>query len=67
MAHTRKDTLTSPPEWWRHLRPDNKRRVAKNERRAARKEINAELTAEVELPEKAPKLPDVQAAQDARC
>lgn len=35
MAHTRKDTLTAPPEWWRHLRPLNKRRVAKRERRAA--------------------------------
>jgi hypothetical protein len=35
MAHTRQDTLTPPPEWWRHLRPMNKRRVAKRERRAA--------------------------------
>jgi len=35
MAHTRKDTLTAPPEWWRHLRPMNKRRVSKRERRAA--------------------------------
>lgn len=35
MAHTRQDTLTAPPEWWRHLRPMNKRRVAKRERRAA--------------------------------
>jgi hypothetical protein len=39
MAHTRKDTLTRPPEWWKHLRPFNKRRVAKRERKAAVKEI----------------------------
>lgn len=39
MAHTRKDTLTPPPEWWRHLRPMNKRRVAKRERRAATRQI----------------------------
>jgi len=39
MAHTRQDTLTAPPEWWRHLRPMNKRRVAKRERRAAVKLI----------------------------
>jgi hypothetical protein len=35
MAHKRKDTLVSAPEWWRHLRPCNKRRVAKKERHAA--------------------------------
>jgi hypothetical protein len=35
MAHKRKDTLVASPEWWRHLRPFNKRRVAKKERRAA--------------------------------
>ena len=35
MAHKRKDTLVAAPEWWRHLRPENKRRVAKKERRAA--------------------------------
>ena len=35
MAHVRKDTLTKPPEWWKHLRPYNKRRVAKKERRTA--------------------------------
>ncbi len=39
MAHKRKDTLTSSPEWWDHLRPENKRRTAKAERRAARREI----------------------------
>jgi hypothetical protein len=41
MAHTRKDTLVKPPEWWKHLRPFNKRRVAKNERRAAVRLIKA--------------------------
>jgi hypothetical protein len=35
MAHKRKDTLVAALEWWRHLRPYNKRRVAKKERRAA--------------------------------
>jgi hypothetical protein len=35
VAHTRKDTLVAPPEWWKHLRPFNKRVVAKRERRAA--------------------------------
>jgi len=35
MAHTRKDTLTKPVEWWKHLRPFNKRRVAKRERKAS--------------------------------
>jgi len=42
MAHVRKDTLTCPPEWWKHLRPFNKRRVAKRERRAAAKELARE-------------------------
>jgi hypothetical protein len=35
MAHKRKDTLVKPPEWWKHLRPFNKRRVSKKERKAA--------------------------------
>jgi len=39
MAHKRKDTLTAPPEWWRHLRPFNKRKVAKAERQAAKTQI----------------------------
>jgi hypothetical protein len=39
MAHKRKDTFVGPPEWWKHLRPFNKRVVAKQERRAARKMI----------------------------
>lgn len=40
MAHKRKDTLTKPPQWWKHLRPDYKRRVAKAERRAAKRQID---------------------------
>jgi hypothetical protein len=39
MAHVRKDTLTASPEWWKHLRRENKRRFAKQERRATRKLI----------------------------
>jgi hypothetical protein len=35
MAHKRKDTQVAAPEWWQHLRPSKKRRVAKKERRAA--------------------------------
>ena len=40
MSHKRKDTLTAPPQWWKHLRPFFKRRVAKAERRAAKKEFD---------------------------
>ena len=40
MAHKRKDTFTAPPEWWKHLRPFNKRRVSKKERDAAKREIS---------------------------
>jgi hypothetical protein len=39
MAHKRKDTFVKSPEWWRHLRPENKRRVSHNERRAAKQRI----------------------------
>jgi hypothetical protein len=39
MAHKRKDTFVAPPEWWKHLRPFNKRVVAKRERRAANRSI----------------------------
>lgn len=42
MAHKRRDTLTATPEWWKHLRPYNKRKVSKAERRAAKKHINKE-------------------------
>jgi hypothetical protein len=39
MAHARKDTRVASPEWWKHLRPYNKRLLAKAERRAAKDEI----------------------------
>jgi hypothetical protein len=42
MAHKRKDTLVPSPEWWKHLRPFNKRRVAKKERKAAERMIRKE-------------------------
>lgn len=42
MAHTRKDTLIRTKEWWKHLRPFNKRLQAKGERRAAKKQIEQE-------------------------
>ena len=42
MAHKRKDTRVQSPEWWKHLRPYNKKRVAKAERRAGRTLISAE-------------------------
>ncbi len=29
-----------PPEWWKHLRPFNKRRVNKQIRKQGKKEIN---------------------------
>jgi len=40
MAHKRKDTFVAPPEWWKHLRPFNKRAVAKRERQVARQTID---------------------------
>jgi len=46
MAHVRKDTLVAPPEWWKHLRPYNKRKVAKSERLAAKREIQQEALPE---------------------
>lgn len=42
MAHTRKDTLTKPVEWAKHLRPANKRRQAKRERIASKAAIKEE-------------------------
>lgn len=41
MAHKR--GLTASPEWWKHLRPFNKRMVAKAERRASKAEITDEM------------------------
>lgn len=42
MAHTRKDTLTAPPEWWNHLR-EHKKGVARAERSAAKRLIRQEI------------------------
>jgi len=50
MAHIRKDTLVSPPEWWKHLRGFNKRRLAKAERRAGRALAEAEACEPDETP-----------------
>ena len=36
MSHVRKGTLTKPVEWARHLRPEGKRRQARQERRAVK-------------------------------
>jgi hypothetical protein len=47
MAHKRVDTLVRPVEWWRHLRPFLKRRLAKAERQAARRALR-EASKEVE-------------------
>jgi len=44
MAHKRKDTLTKSPQWWKHLRPYNKRKTAKAERRAATEQIRKETS-----------------------
>lgn len=43
MAHARLDTLVAAPDPWRHLRPFNKRKVAKAERRAAESDIGERL------------------------
>jgi hypothetical protein len=43
MAHTRKDTLTKPIEWAKHLRPYGKKRQQHKERVAAQKQINKEI------------------------
>lgn len=43
MAHVRKDTLVAPPEWWKHLRGFNKRRLNKAERRAGRVSLESEV------------------------
>lgn len=43
MAHVRKDTLVTSPEWWKHLKW-NKKIVSKAERQAAKKQISDELT-----------------------
>jgi hypothetical protein len=42
MAHVRKDTLTRTIDWAKHLRPFLKRKQARRERVAAKKEIENE-------------------------
>jgi predicted nucleic acid-binding Zn ribbon protein len=43
MAHKRKDTLSAPKEWAKHLRPFGKKIQSKSERRAAKKDIDTRL------------------------
>ena len=43
MANVKKGTLTSPPQWWKHLR-DWKRVFWKSERQAQKKDIKNERT-----------------------
>jgi hypothetical protein len=52
MAHKRKDTRVASPEWWKHLRPYNKRKLSKAERRAAKGEITEEMVKNDEPPAK---------------
>ena len=47
MAHVRQDTLTRPPEWWKHLKW-LKKLVSKRERKAAEKEIVKDANEDVE-------------------
>ena len=42
MAHKRQDTFAAPVEWWKHLRPFNKRRMSKKERVAAERIVRSE-------------------------
>jgi len=42
MAHKRKDTFVPCQEWWKHLRPYNKRVQAKAERKAAKERVRKE-------------------------
>jgi hypothetical protein len=41
MATVKHGTYTRPTEWWVHLRPYNKRKIAKAERLAAKRDIAA--------------------------
>lgn len=43
MAHKRKDTYVKPPEWWKHLRPYNKKKVNRLERIKAKERIKDEI------------------------
>jgi hypothetical protein len=42
MATVKKGILTTAGEWWRHLRPFQKRKFWKKERRAAKKQAKKE-------------------------
>jgi hypothetical protein len=42
MSHIRQDTLTRPPEWWKHLKW-LKKFVSKRERKAAKKQIQLDV------------------------
>lgn len=48
MAHKRKDTLTAPKEWAKHLRPFGKRQQARHERQAARQQVRKEIQGRTE-------------------
>lgn len=43
MATKRKGILTTAREWWKHLRPYNKRDFWKRERRAASRAVKREV------------------------
>ena len=44
MAHKR--GLTKSPEWWKHLRPFNKRKFSKAERQAIKEVVKKETAVE---------------------
>lgn len=43
MAHVRKGVLVASPEWWKHLRPYNKRKFWKAQRKAQAAEVRREM------------------------
>lgn len=43
MATVKQGTYTPPPEWWKHLRPYNKRRVARAERIESKKDVQKQM------------------------
>jgi hypothetical protein len=43
MSHARKDTFAKPRVWNKHLRPEWKRRAAKDERREVRKQVTGSM------------------------
>ncbi len=52
MATKKKGVLTRAGEWWRHLRPYNKRRFWKAERRAAQRDARTQHIHETRNPER---------------